>query len=110
MIVAHASAGNRGGGRVGLARFEAQQLRVLVRDDVDDHAIEIRQRRAAGVVPPVVLVAGEDEPLARQIFAEHERSGADELRRRRRQAQRFLDRAVRERRFELVERQHRNEG
>ena len=68
---------------VELPRLEPQQLRVLVRDDLDDEAIEIRQRGAVRRLAEVVRVAREDEALARHVLAQHERAEADDLGRRR---------------------------
>ena len=52
-------------GEVDLARLQAQQFGVLVRHDLEREPVEVRQRDACRVLPPVVRVAREDEALAR---------------------------------------------
>ena len=56
------------------AGLETQHLGVLAGDDLDDHAIEIRQRVAGLVLPPVVLVSGQREALARHVLGQDERT------------------------------------
>ena len=69
---------------------EAQQLRVFLGDDFEHQLVEIRQLDALVVLPPVVRVAREHQPLARAVRAQHERPEAGDVPRRRRQAPSLL--------------------
>ena len=54
---------------VELPRLEPQQLRALIRDDLDDEAIQIRQRAAVRRLAEVARVAREDEALPGHVLA-----------------------------------------
>ena len=57
---------------VDLAGREAQQLRVLIRDDLERQPIQIGQLHALRVAAPVPRIAREDDALARLVALEHE--------------------------------------
>jgi hypothetical protein len=54
---------------VELPRLQAEQFGVLVGHDPQHQAIEVRQRDAAIVLPPVVWIPREREPLPRLVLA-----------------------------------------
>ena len=56
------------------SRLHAEELGVLIRDDLERQPIEERQPAPRPVAPPVVRVAGEGEPLARLVLRQHERA------------------------------------
>ena len=89
---------------VGLAGGEPQDLGVLVRDDLEREAIQIRQRHAVAVPPEVFRVAREDDPLARRVGLDDERAEPRHAGRRRRQAPCLREGAVGERGLERVAR------
>ena len=90
---------------VDLPGLEPQQLRVLVREDLDGETIEVRQRAAVRCLAKIARVPIEDQALARHVGAEHERAEADDVRRRRGDVPCVPELAGVERRFQLVARQ-----
>ncbi len=96
-------------GEVRRARLEAQQFRVLLRDDLEDDAIEVGQRATVRRLPPVARVAFEDEPLSRLVLAQDEGPRACQIGRRRLRVPRRGQRARLQRRLELVLRQDRQD-
>ena len=81
--------------------------RVLIGDDLDDHAIEIRQRRAGGIFHEVARVPGQHHALSRQVVADRERTEPGDLGDRGAEVPRRPERAGVERRFEPVPGQNR---
>ena len=93
--------------QIALARFEAKQLGVLARHNLHRDAVERRQRRSARVLAPVTRIAGEDDALAADELAQHERTEAGDVLQRRVEAPRARERAGLQRRIQLVPRENR---
>jgi hypothetical protein len=87
---------------VDVARDQPQDFRVLVGNDLEDDAIEVRERLAPLVAPPVPRIALEDQALPRLVVANEERADPHELRRGRPRVPRLAERARAQRRLELV--------
>ena len=92
---------------VDLPRLQPHHLRVLLRHDLDDDAIEIGQGLPAIVLAPVARVAIVDQPLPGLVAREHERPEAHDLGRRRARRPRLVERARAQRRLQLVARHDR---
>ena len=93
--------------QVRLAGHQAQQLRVLFRNDLEHDAIEIRQPRAVRRGSPEAWIAIEDEPLPWRVLPQHERPHSHELRWRRGRPPGLRERSGGKRGTELVLRQDR---
>ena len=65
---------------IGRARLQRQQLGVLLGNELQHQAIEVRQLLPVTRGAPVGRVAIEDEALSRLELAQHEWTGADDLR------------------------------
>jgi hypothetical protein len=92
---------------VNRSRMQAHELRVLIGDDLQDKAIEIRKERTVRGRAPVSRIAIEDDALAGLILAQYERPGSDDVGGRRLRIPHRRKRAGGERFLELVLRQDR---
>ncbi len=92
---------------VDAARLEPDHSRVLLRDDFEHQAIEVREGRAVVGCPPVPRVAREHNPLAGFVGGQDKRAGANDVRRGGGRLPGRPKRAGRQRGFELVPRQNR---